>query len=885
MSPHKSARFAFVALLALLCVGLACLSATRPAAAQTLTTYGPFVASPDTVWSVEGLLVSFDVSAAASEPITSFTAGGSAPDAGASFTVTSESNTTGHLSWTPNLDQSGTYSVTFTASNTLSGSKATVIVVADAPTIDLTTSGASVTDAQGVLWSEGSGGAGGTGVFAPFLREQKDSIEIAFNTDAVPVPFDGKVGAWTHSLTFGSLATVTVGDRSYYSFRLDANELGSSPEERICLDDLKIFRATGPAIPDSATLVNTGTLLYQMASNQEVHVSTSLHPGSGAVDMTVLIPTYYFDVSSSAYLYLYASFGNCTGAGLHTSDGFEEWSALQIATDHPPVVTAPLDIVGEEGGDISFGVTASDPDSDPISSLTANRASLPEGNDASFVTNAGNTAGTFHWHMNVGNAGSYNVTFTATANALSSSSTTKLNVGPAGINVSGVFTWTPQAGQQGDYNIIFSATDEGGTTTATSTIHVVSPILSPAPSAPLAPRAPGVALAPLAAQKGPIISATASATTIPGTPVTLDVYASTAPPATVLAAAPIRLSARAVQTTTLSADASALPPGNNATFVVDNQPVVTAPATRNADPGVPMSVTVTAQDPDSDPIDFFTADLSALPAGNPGSYSVSADHKTLTVTWTPRLADVGTYVLRFTASNRLVGTGSTTVTVRAAAPALVFLLEPVKINTGAARSTQCTQIEPVSRSFALTDVNFSTIKMISFGTGAVTEIRAVMGKTSVLDDRNRNGIAELTACFYKADLRALFSLITTKSTVPVTIQGQLLSGAYFTGTMNTDINPGATPTVGSASVVPNPLNPQAKLNLNLGKGGWLKVNLYDMQGRLVRELANETNVAPGPRQILIDGMDSEGLPLASGVYYYRVQSADGVHNGRLAIVR
>jgi hypothetical protein len=35
----------------------------------------------------------------------------------------------------------------------------------------------------------------------------------------------------------------------------------------------------------------------------------------------------------------------------------------------------------------------------------------------------------------------------------------------------------------------------------------------------------------------------------------------------------------------------------------------------------------------------------------------------------------------------------------------------------------------------------------------------------------------------------------------------------------------------------------------------------------------------------IDGLDSKGLPLASGVYYYRVESADGVKLGRFAIVR
>jgi hypothetical protein len=211
-------------------------------------------------------------------------------------------------------------------------------------------------------------------------------------------------------------------------------------------------------------------------------------------------------------------------------------------------------------------------------------------------------------------------------------------------------------------------------------------------------------------------------------------------------------------------------------------------------------------------------------------------------------------------------------------------MDPVKINIGSSRPMNCVYIEPIDGSFSLTDVDVATVKMISTGTGVVSEISAIAGKPTLIEDRDHNLIPDLGACFTKADLRALFGNLTGKSTVTVRIQGQLVSGAYFAGTTTVEVIANG-PAVGSASIAPNPLNPQAKLSLMLGKGGWLKVTLYDTQGRLVRELANETNVAPGPREITIDGMDSKGAPLASGVYYFRVQSADGVHNGRLAIVR
>ena len=561
---------------------------------------------------------------------------------------------------------------------------------------------------------------------------------------------------------------------------------------------------------------------------------------------------------------------------------------IAMAGDHPPTVTAPPAVNGEEGGTLSFVVTASDPDEDPISSLTADLSDLPEGSEPSFSTNETNSEGTFNWHMSVGDAGSYHVVFTATANDLSSSDTTQVDVWPAGTNVTGVFTWTPKAGEEGVYEIVFSATDEGGTSTLPWTITVTSPSPAPAPSAPLSPRAPGPGQAPQAPQKGPIISGAGSTTVPTGNTATVSVAVSpdnSSGAAIILRASRISSAASAAQTTTLTCDTSALPPGNDSRFVVDNQPVITpGSASVTVSPGAPMTLTRTATDPEGEPIDSFTANLSAFPSGNPATFTVDATNHTGTLTWTPRLADVGTYGVTFTAFNQLVGTGSTTITVSSAAAARIFVMDPVKLNIGSNRGTHCIQIEPVSGDFALSNVNLSTVKMISTGTGVVSEISAITGKPTVIEDRDHNTLPDLTVCFWKTDLRALFSLLRDKNTVTVTIQGQLVSGVYFTGTTAVQVIANG-PAVGSASIAPNPLNPQAKLSLTLGKGGWLRVTLYDMQGHLVRELANETNAAPGPREITIDGMDSRGAPLASGVYYFRVQSADGVHNGRLAIVR
>jgi len=72
---------------------------------------------------------------------------------------------------------------------------------------------------------------------------------------------------------------------------------------------------------------------------------------------------------------------------------------------------------------LALSVTASDPDSQAITELKA--IDLPSG--ASFTPNGDNTSGTLHWTPDIGNSGSYTVTFVA-INALSDTSSTQITV-------------------------------------------------------------------------------------------------------------------------------------------------------------------------------------------------------------------------------------------------------------------------------------------------------------------------------------------------------------------------------------------------------------------------------------------------------------------------
>ncbi len=100
-------------------------------------------------------------------------------------------------------------------------------------------------------------------------------------------------------------------------------------------------------------------------------------------------------------------------------------SAAGQQQDRPPIVVAPTEVSVEKDRVIEIKVRASDPDGDPITSLTTDLSHLPAENHATFKTNAAHTVGTLRWRTSFLDfrVAPYVVTFTA-KNALSGSATT-----------------------------------------------------------------------------------------------------------------------------------------------------------------------------------------------------------------------------------------------------------------------------------------------------------------------------------------------------------------------------------------------------------------------------------------------------------------------------
>jgi len=192
----------------------------------------------------------------------------------------------------------------------------------------------------------------------------------------------------------------------------------------------------------------------------------------------------------------------------------------------------------------------------------------------------------------------------------------------------------------------------------------------------------------------------------------------------------------------------------------------------------------------------------------------------------------------------------------------------------------CLYLEAVDLTFDLTDVNPTTVQLLSTGTGSVDRIPAVTGKPIVIADRNLNGIPEMPLCFAKEDLRRLLSAITKKTDVPLTCQGNLTDGRRFSASLTVEVKGGDGPI--EASVYPNPFNPAATLTFHTRIPGPVTVSVFDLTGRRVYTLLDRAILPVGYHDIAVDGSRAR---LASGVYFYRIDAPGMVARGRFAIAK
>jgi len=83
---------------------------------------------------------------------------------------------------------------------------------------------------------------------------------------------------------------------------------------------------------------------------------------------------------------------------------------------------------------------------------------------------------------------------------------------------------------------------------------------------------------------------------------------------------------------------------------------------------------------------------------------------------------------------------------------------------------------------------------------------------------------------------------------------------------------------------PNPFNPDTQIRFDLPETVPVKLVIYNVLGQRVRSLVDR-RMQPGSYTVLFDGRSSDGVPLASGVYFYRLEAGPFVKNRKMVLLK
>jgi len=84
---------------------------------------------------------------------------------------------------------------------------------------------------------------------------------------------------------------------------------------------------------------------------------------------------------------------------------------------------------------------------------------------------------------------------------------------------------------------------------------------------------------------------------------------------------------------------------------------------------------------------------------------------------------------------------------------------------------------------------------------------------------------------------------------------------------------------------PNPFNPQTTIAFELPKRESVTLQVFDMSGRLVRNLITAEPHTPGRHEVVWNGRDDSGRQVASGTYFYRLEAGSYSETKRMVLIK
>ena len=83
---------------------------------------------------------------------------------------------------------------------------------------------------------------------------------------------------------------------------------------------------------------------------------------------------------------------------------------------------------------------------------------------------------------------------------------------------------------------------------------------------------------------------------------------------------------------------------------------------------------------------------------------------------------------------------------------------------------------------------------------------------------------------------------------------------------------------------PNPFNPSTTISYSVEKGGQIELKIYDLLGREVRNLVQQSKTA-GEYSVVWNGKDDFGKQVASGHYFYQLKAGEFQSTRRMVMLK
>lgn len=104
------------------------------------------------------------------------------------------------------------------------------------------------------------------------------------------------------------------------------------------------------------------------------------------------------------------------------------------------------------------------------------------------------------------------------------------------------------------------------------------------------------------------------------------------------------------------------------------------------------------------------------------------------------------------------------------------------------------------------------------------------------------------------------------------------------GVVHNESNPTITESVTLKANYPNPFNPETTISFDLKSPGEVNLDVFNLKGQKVATLV-QGNVPSGSHNVVWNGTDSNGKAVASGVYFYKLQSGTYTLSKKMVLMK